>query len=266
MLTSIFDSKYSKLFRDNREELINTIANHEMSYPVEERLSHVKGGSIKFVDAYILKQLLYKYKPSTILEVGSFLGFSTRWLLEVSSPWNAKVTAVDPNIRHRIFDSPRLFVEKFNSKFYPNRLEIVSGFFGEYSSEYAYYDYEHYEPKRDRNFVDRLLKQREVIDENWSKRFDFIFIDGDHSYEAVMTNFAIALNLLNPGGCIAFHDAVSWEGVNKALKELKIKYKDKAKVSIYDNIYGNRIVAKVLGKVKRIDEPVDGVGCFELLK
>lgn len=269
MVASVFDSASSNLFKKNRDELINLIADQEMSYPMEDRLTHATDGSLKFIDAYLLKNLLYKYKPSTILEIGSFLGFSTRWLLEVSSSWNAKVTAVDPNIRHRIFDNPRWFVERFNSKFYPNRLEIISGFFGEYSNEYAYYDYEHYEPKQDRNFVDRLLNTREIIDKNWSKKFDFIFIDGDHSYEAAMKNFAIAFNLLNDGGCIAFHDAVSWEEVNKALQDIKLEFKDKAIVKIYGNtivkMYRNKILGKVMSKLKLPPE-VDGIGFFKLLK
>ncbi len=259
MFASVLDTKYSKLFKDNEEDLLNSIASYKINYPIEDRTNHARGGSLKFTDAYVLKQLLYKHKPSTILEVGSFLGFSTRWLLEVSSAWDAKVTAIDPNIRHRIFDNPREFVESLNSQFYPERLEIVTGFFGEFSNEYAYYDYEQYEPKRDKEFVDVLLKEREVINENWDRKFDFIFIDGDHSYEATMTNFAIAIKLLNPGGCIAFHDTVSWDGVNQALKQLAKKYKNKARV----RIYGNKKIAKLFNKIKR---PIDGVGSFELLK
>ncbi|MGH7807669.1 MAG: hypothetical protein ACRENT_06205, partial [Thermodesulfobacteriota bacterium] len=64
-----------------KKELYDLIVETENQYPLELRWSHAMEGSIKFTDAYILKQILYRYKPSTILEVGSFLGFSTRWLL-----------------------------------------------------------------------------------------------------------------------------------------------------------------------------------------
>ena len=37
---------------------------------------------------------------------------------------------------------------------------------------------------------------------------DFLFIDGDHSYEGVKRDFADYAPLVRPGGLIAFHDIV----------------------------------------------------------
>lgn len=239
-----------------KKELYDLIAETENQYPLELRWSHAREGSIKFTDAYILKQILHKYKPATILEIGSFLGFSTRWLLEITKSWNAKVTAVDPNIRHRVFDDPHSILVKFNSRFYPDRLEIVCGFLGSYDDN-IYYDYEHFQPKKERSQVDELLKHRLIIGKSWNRKFDFIFIDGDHSYESVMNNFEIATGLLNDGGSISFHDALSWMGVNQAVKEIKAKYHDEAEVNIYGNID------------KKIFNPfnihIDGIGLFRLL-
>ncbi len=239
-----------------KKELYDLIAETGNQYPLELRWSHAREGSIKFTDAYILKQILHRYKPGTILEIGSFLGFSTRWLLEVTKSWNAKVTAIDPDIRHRVFDDPRRIAEKLNSQFYPDRLDIVTGFFGSYDNS-IYYDYEHYEPKKGREYVDELIKDRVVIDKSWKRKFDFIFIDGDHSYDSVMNNFEIATGLLNDGGSISFHDALSWMGVNKALGELKVSYRDKAEVNIYGNI--DRKIFKPF-KIH-----IDGIGFFRLL-
>lgn len=74
-----------------------------------------------------------------------------------------------------------------------------------------------------------------------------------------MTNLTIAIKLLNPGGCITFHDAVSWDGVNQALKELEEKYKNQARIKVY----GNKKIAKLF---KKINRSIDGIGCFELLE
>lgn len=39
-----------------------------------------------------------------------------------------------------------------------------------------------------------------------SKKLDFLFIDGDHSYEGVKTDFLNYSPLVRPGGIVAFHD------------------------------------------------------------
>ena len=259
MLTSLnpFDV-YSqfRLYDHIRGELRDLIVRTESSHPLDVRLAHATHGSLKFPDAYVLAQILRRYRPRTILEIGSFLGFSTRWLLEVTRDWSPVITAIDPNIRHRVFDAPRNFVEKLNSGFYPGRLEIVTGFFGSYDGN-VYYDYEHYEPKRDRAYVDELIRDRAAIDRTWDRKFDFIFIDGDHSYESVMNNFGTAIGLLNEKGTINFHDALSWTGVNRALKDIKTEYGEKADVSVYGRI------DRMLLRPFRVQN--DGIGFFRLL-
>lgn len=41
-----------------------------------------------------------------------------------------------------------------------------------------------------------------------SKRFDLLFIDGDHSYEGVKQDFLLYAPLVRKGGLVAFHDIV----------------------------------------------------------
>ena len=41
------------------------------------------------------------------------------------------------------------------------------------------------------------------------RKLDFLFIDGDHSYEGVRSDFEIYKSLMRPGGIIAFHDIVA---------------------------------------------------------
>lgn len=259
MLTSLkpFDVySHFVLYNKIRCELNDLVARTENSYPLDVRQAHASHGSLKFTDAFVLKQLLIKYRPRTILEIGSFLGFSTRWVLEVTNGWGSALTAIDPNIRHRVFDDPRNFVEKLNSAFYPGRLEIVTGFFGSLDGN-VYYDYEHYEPKRDRTYVDALVRNRSTIDRMWSRKFDFIFIDGDHTYKSVMNNFEAAVSLLNNNGTIVFHDALSWTDVNRALKDIKTEYDERADVRVYGRI------DRILLEPFRVNN--DGIGVFRLL-
>ena len=40
------------------------------------------------------------------------------------------------------------------------------------------------------------------------RQFDFLFIDGDHSYHGVKEDFLQYLTMVRPGGLIGFHDIV----------------------------------------------------------
>jgi hypothetical protein len=46
----------------------------------------------------------------------------------------------------------------------------------------------------------------------WDKPFDYIFIDGDHTYEAVKQDFEDWYPKLSPGGVVSFHDSTMWRG------------------------------------------------------
>lgn len=242
--------RYHRLVAEFRQLLLDQ---REIASPAE-RLHHGFGGKINFPDAYILQRLLRKHQPRTILEVGSFLGFSSRWILEVSTPWQAKVVSVDPNVRHRIFDRPADILRQLNSNFISDRLEIVEAFFGEQGA-CTYSDYENYPPQKTRQEADQIFACRQRVGRTWDRRFDFIFIDGDHEYAAVMRDFEIALNLLTANGCIAFHDAFSWPGVYEALTTIKQQYARSADVQILGKL-DHRILQGWFGK------SCSGIGVF----
>lgn len=72
---------------------------------------------------------------------------------------------------------------------------------------------------------EEMLKQvQEVLN---GRKFDFVFIDGDHSYEGVKQDFEMYSPLVNDGGIITFHDIASQEakeGVPLLWNEIKTKY------------------------------------------
>jgi predicted O-methyltransferase YrrM len=61
------------------------------------------------------------------------------------------------------------------------------------------------------------------------KPIDFLFIDGDHTYEGVSQDFAMYSPLVRPGGVVAFHDIVPHTdpiyGVARFWNELKDGYR-----------------------------------------
>ena len=60
------------------------------------------------------------------------------------------------------------------------------------------------------------------------KKIDFLFIDGDHSYEGVKKDFENYRPLVSNGGCIGLHDIASNKlGVIDFWNEIKPLYKHK---------------------------------------
>jgi predicted O-methyltransferase YrrM len=207
----------------------------ESRYPPWEMVRHALEGGIKSHDAVILARLVQELAPARILEVGSFLGFSTRWLLEASRDFGSAVVSIDPDIRHRVYDRPTETLLRFNADFLDSRLTVRRGFFSERMSGGWYFDFEHYEPFVSRADVDALFYKIPLLTaENLGEgTFDFIFLDGDHSRKGVLINFAEALRLLNPGGCIALHDVLTWPTSGEALAYIAERYAGLGDVEIH---------------------------------
>lgn len=75
-------------------------------------------------------------------------------------------------------------------------------------------------PNKDR--IHQIFSDSQSFDPKpYQKSMDFIFIDGDHSYEFVKNDSEKAFELMAPNGAIAWHDfAGKSEGVVRYLKEL----------------------------------------------
>ena len=64
----------------------------------------------------------------------------------------------------------------------------------------------------------------DVFEKVSGKRYDMLFIDGDHSYEGVKKDFEMYLPLVRQNGLIVFHDIYSEPGVAKFWSEARQKY------------------------------------------
>ncbi len=71
------------------------------------------------------------------------------------------------------------------------------------------------------------------------KSIDFLFIDGDHTYEGVKKDYELYSPLVRRGGIIAFHDTHVRHGVQQYWNELKAKNK----IDLY-NTLGTGIIYK----------------------
>ncbi len=124
------------------------------------------------------RQMLARYavNRSSLLEIGVFEGASTKLLADAMSEI-AELFAVDPFFKGRLgvcWAKPIARRQAYNSK---NRKRI--------------------------HFVQMLSSEAEqAIKVN----FDFIFIDGDHSYEGIKTDWEAWSPRCVIGGVIALHD------------------------------------------------------------
>ncbi len=70
-----------------------------------------------------------------------------------------------------------------------------------------------------KNKITTIRKTSVEAGNNFNKMIDFIFIDGDHSYEGVKKDVDIWFPKLKSGGIVVMHD-IGWaEGVNKVIQE-----------------------------------------------
>lgn len=135
----------------------------------------------------------------TIFEIGSYCGRSARVLADNSSS-DCKIYCIDP----------------WNSQiFWKNNTMITTN-----DSTFGWFQC---------NLYDHLKSKKVIpVVKCWSDWYpvpkikaDFIFIDGDHTYEIVKGDINKALGCLNSGGILAGHD-YNWSAVEKAVNETLI--------------------------------------------
>jgi predicted O-methyltransferase YrrM len=139
--------------------------------------------SIRVDEALKLFLLVRAFKPKTIIETGTSIGFSTAVFAK----------ALELNGFGRIIS---IDVNKNTGSIIPKnlmkRVKLIQG-------------------KKSLEFLS-----------NWSKPIDLFFHDDDHSFENVLKEIKIVENLVPRKGLICFHD-ISLEGVKKAFNLLDNK-------------------------------------------
>ncbi len=131
-----------------------------------------------------LLKKIKEIKPSNILEIGTANG-GTLFLFTRVATQNARIMSID----------------------LPGG-EFGGGYPGWKSSFYKSFALSNQEIilLRADSHDDKTLNQiKDLAGEN---SLDFLFIDGDHTYEGVKKDFEMYIHLVKPGGIIAFHDIV----------------------------------------------------------
>jgi predicted O-methyltransferase YrrM len=131
-----------------------------------------------------LLEILEKIKPKTILEIGTAAG-GTLFLFSQIASSNAIIISID------------LPGGKFGGGYLIWKIPIYQAFKKENQKFYLL--------RKDSHKEDTLEEFKKILN---GKELDFLFIDGDHSYEGVKKDFEMYSSLVRKGGIIAFHDIV----------------------------------------------------------
>jgi len=132
----------------------------------------------------LLFRLTEYFKPSTILELGTSLGLSSLYLAKAAP--GAKISTVEgcPNTH--------TFAKKLIESTGTKNIETINFSFDK--------------------FFEHGLQ---------NKTFDFVYIDGNHTYEATIKYFNELLKYTNENSVLIFDDIYWSEGMTKAWEEIK---------------------------------------------
>lgn len=145
--------------------------------------------SIKSQEGNYIKDMIQKYSLKSCLEIGFAFGISAMYIL--SSDTDIKLISIDPFQSTQWNNSGKKLLKELNL-------------------------HQRHKCIEDKSYIalPSLLEKH---------KFDFIFIDGWHTFDYTLLDFFYSFLLLNVGGIIIIDDALH-KGVNKCVKYIETNY------------------------------------------
>ncbi|MHA2283344.1 MAG: class I SAM-dependent methyltransferase [Promethearchaeota archaeon] len=158
--------------------------------------------SQKSLDAHALYCIIREKQPKTILEIGTFIGFSTAIMAQaLKDIGEGTIHSIDPNIAHHSTRIPSIHARKMLENLgLDGYVHMHEGFFSE--------------PRKGNESSIPVLGK---VASDFLPPINLAFIDGDHETAAVLQDFMLSLPLLSPNATIIFHDTKNWTSVRQAI-------------------------------------------------
>lgn len=147
--------------------------------------------SIKSIEGEYISKIIKAFNFKNCLEIGFAFGISAFYIL--SNP-NTKLISIDPNQKSQWNNMGLQLIKEFD---FDNRHKLI-------------------EKKSYKVLPDLLIKNK--------NSFDFIFIDGWHTFDYTLIDFFYSNLLLKNNGIIIIDDALH-NGVKKCIKYIETNYK-----------------------------------------
>lgn len=160
-----------------------------------------------------LLEIYKKHKPEHLIEIGTFFGGTLyHWLKE------------NDNLKSVIcVDLP---IGKDDGRY--DQMIDSRKKWDDWVMESTVTPHNFYDIKGDSTSIN-VYNRVHHVSLNHHDKADFLFIDGDHSYEGVKSDYENYQDLVRPGGLVVFHDVIGYWTVNKFWNEVK---KDKKYIEI----------------------------------
>jgi predicted O-methyltransferase YrrM len=158
--------------------------------------------SQKPLDAHTLYCIVCQKQPAVVLEIGTFVGFSTAIMAyAIKHNGRGMIHCIDPNMKHLSVDTPILHAKRmFETLKLDAYVQIHQGFFSD--------------PREPAELGIPVLGRD--LDEILPP-VDLAFIDGDHATTAVLQDFMLLLPCLSDNATVVFHDIKTWPTVRQGL-------------------------------------------------
>lgn len=156
-------------------------------------------GNVSLLELLAIARLVRERRPASVFEIGTFDGRTTLAMAR-NAPPDARIRTLDlpptAPTRHELARKERRYVEKAQPGARFLRTPLASRIEQLYGDS-ATFDFSPFEA-------------------------EFVFIDGSHAYEYVLSDSRRALELTRGRpATILWHDYSAWEGVTRALNELR---------------------------------------------
>ena len=139
-----------------------------------------RGWSMRYKEGNILYNICRKLKPEIVLEIGTFHGFSSAYLLSaIKDNDYGFLYSVDSNIEH--LKIAHEYLKNISKNF-----ELIEAFSSYISPKYITTDY--------------------AFELDWDKPIDLLFVDGAHDFKSVISDLDKFVPYVTKGGLVICHD------------------------------------------------------------